>query len=300
VPSVVDIFNLPRSIERQDVLGVFEKLKLPRPGRLQIHTGDEFPTYAEAEFKNIDDVADLVQQLQGKPLYDDHPSYFQPLRMRYHRRPINGVESSGLCDGVIDLDPECDLSLDHCTDVDGAPFSSIPLSRIYEDADQELSRRARAKSTRPNLNLPIESSKTLNGLDGSRATLAVGDLAPGRRKRNPRIKDGYRCGKGSCEKLFDSQAQCTKHRRIHLPYDQRPYPCSRCELGFVESRDLRRHLSNIHHLDFHKARQLAAVAQPRSPPPLDFDQPDAYIPEAADWTQFDLDQTLFGFGDYLP
>ncbi|KAF1819650.1 uncharacterized protein K489DRAFT_373489 [Dissoconium aciculare CBS 342.82] len=92
------------------------------------------------------------------------------------------------------------------------------------------------------------------------------------RKRNTQIKDVYRCGVGSCERSYERRLDRNRHRRAHFLDNQRPYPCSKCERGFLDSEDLRRHLRGLHHLDDTTAQQLVLEARPRVLPPSDFDQ----------------------------
>lgn len=117
-------------------------------------------------------------------------------------------------------------------------------------------------------------SEYLSATEGS----AASGSGSSRRRRNPRIVNGYPCGKELCEQSFDTQGECTKHRRNHLPIDQRPFPCVYCSLAFLDSRDLRRHLKAGHKLDTATAVRVALNAKPRVQPPPDWDQPDSAGP----------------------
>jgi hypothetical protein len=116
---------------------------------------------------------------------------------------------------------------------------------------------------RPYVDPFSDDGSSYDDLSGTDESAASGS----KRMRHPRIKDGYPCGKGSCDKTFDTHGECNKHRRNHLPNDQRAFPCPRCHQAFLDAKDFRRHLEKGHKIDTTIAKQIAEAARPRAPPP---------------------------------
>jgi uncharacterized C2H2 Zn-finger protein len=83
------------------------------------------------------------------------------------------------------------------------------------------------------------------------------DMSGSRHTRYLRVAGGYACGEGSCSKAFDTYGEWQKHRRIHLPDKERPFPCPQCSRAFVDAKDLRRHLARGHKLNTATAEQIA-------------------------------------------
>ncbi len=57
---------------------------------------------------------------------------------------------------------------------------------------------------------------------------------------------GHRCYHPGCKsaanaKVFNTRSDLRKHARIHIPKDQRPYPCDMCAYRAYDTRDLDRH-----------------------------------------------------------
>ena len=61
------------------------------------------------------------------------------------------------------------------------------------------------------------------------------------RKRQPAEVGGFPCDIDGCVQTFDRQSDLTKHKKYHIPKDQRPFPCRSCERALLFPKDLRRH-----------------------------------------------------------
>jgi hypothetical protein len=70
------------------------------------------------------------------------------------------------------------------------------------------------------------------------------------RKRMKRIPKGFHCE--DCDYTWSRQSDLRKHSRWHWPEFERPYGFTvlGCERRFVDTRDLRRHLSGKHREEF--------------------------------------------------
>lgn len=61
------------------------------------------------------------------------------------------------------------------------------------------------------------------------------------RRRQRRTIHGFQCKTEGCGAAFDRSCDLVHHQRIHIPYEERPYPCGRCQQRFLYPKDLRRH-----------------------------------------------------------
>lgn len=59
-----------------------------------------------------------------------------------------------------------------------------------------------------------------------------------KRKRQPAA---FECTHPGCTEKFDRWCDLNHHSRVHLAYEQRPYPCEQCDKRFLFPKDLRRH-----------------------------------------------------------
>lgn len=73
------------------------------------------------------------------------------------------------------------------------------------------------------------------------ATVSTGDEF----RASNQGSSGCRCYHPGCKqayKVFDNPSSLTKHKKCHIPTEQRPYHCNSCTYTAYERKDLRRHL----------------------------------------------------------
>jgi hypothetical protein len=324
VPNAVTIQNFPADITLADIKERFETLGISSPNCLR-PAENVTCGLIEAEFDNAEDVADFVQELQGKPLRQGEIA----LRIGYLRRPVSRrVEADlsrlGRVDGAAIVDsmaataassqdpticadhiqPEMNLdagvyahtgggklpAVDSFPSFDSPSFNIDPTllaprslpsfscqaPTFYEQTDAGPSTYnpqhlipPPATRKRPNGDPFGDDGSSNEDLSGTDESATSGS----RRVRHPRIPNGWPCGHGSCGKSFDSYGERNKHRRNHLPNEQRPFPCPHCNRAFINAKDLRRHLQKGHKVDAATAEQLSKVEQSRAPPPPDAGAP---------------------------
>lgn len=67
-----------------------------------------------------------------------------------------------------------------------------------------------------------------------------------KRRRQDKKEGGFFCFHTGCFEVFDRQCDLNHHERMHLAYEDRPYPCEQCEKRFLFPKDLRRHEKTRH------------------------------------------------------
>ena len=70
-----------------------------------------------------------------------------------------------------------------------------------------------------------------------------------KRRREPRLIQGYKCPLSACEKTFDTAGELNKHNKFHMSRETYPYCCERCQKAFLYPKDLRRHQGTQAHAE---------------------------------------------------
>jgi uncharacterized Zn-finger protein len=63
----------------------------------------------------------------------------------------------------------------------------------------------------------------------------------------PSFVDGaWQCPYPGCHAMLEEAKNIPRHLKLHLPYDERPYPCLLCDARYLDNTDLKTHIRVAH------------------------------------------------------